>query len=214
MKIRTSHTEPGSRLRQQRGASERRTDVPSRYVEVALATATALIRFAPACCAGAALRDRRVCSERLLLPSTWVGYGRGVQWPQVRRRPAQLARSVRSAGSAAVVFVTPRCRAALPRRIRSPRRLSPPPVLSFCVWQPGGGDRRRGQDRRRGRWVGGRATSDQRARVVMPLCLAASARRAVCPLFVFVCVPAEETSTAGRSAGERGGPRKARYAPA
>ena len=76
MKIRTSHTEPGSRLRQQRGASERRTDVPSRYVEVALVTATALIRFVPACCAGAALRDRRVCSERLLLPSTWVGYGR------------------------------------------------------------------------------------------------------------------------------------------
>ena len=66
----------GSRLRQQRGASERRTDVPSRYVEVALVTATALIRFVPACCAGAALRDRRVCSERLLLPSTWVGYGR------------------------------------------------------------------------------------------------------------------------------------------
>ena len=104
---------------------------------------------------------------------------------------------------AGVLFVTPRCRAALPRRVRSPRRLPPPPVLSLCVSQPGGGDRRRGQDRWRGR--GDRQSSDkrpERARVVMPLCLAASARRAVCPLFVFVCVPAEETSTAGRSAGD------------
>ena len=79
----------------------------------------------------------------------------------------------------------------------------PPPVLSLCVSQPGGGDRRRGQDRWRGR--GDRQSSDkrpERARVVMPLCLAASARRVVCLLFVFVCVPAEETSTAGRSAGD------------
>ena len=205
MKIRTSHTEPGSRLRQQRGASERRTDVPSRYVEVALATATALIRFAPACCAGAALRDRRVCSERLLLPSTWVGYGRGVQWPQVRRRPAQLARSVRSAGSAAVVFVTPRCRAALPRRVR-------PPVFVFvaarwwgqAAWSgqaPRPVGRRSSDERPEG--AGGHAALPRRVR---------SPRR-LPPLRL--CLRASRGDQHGRSiSGRRGGPRKARYAPA
>ena len=45
-----------------------------------MATATEAIRFVPACCAGAALRGRRVCSEPLLLPTTCSGV-----WRRLRR---------------------------------------------------------------------------------------------------------------------------------